>query len=335
MKDVSNVEVLKSNASIKEEDRDDSSSKSRRDGSEERDGQSSKRVQLKPRNKKSSQPSPHPSPQVSGYGAFHQPGAGRPPYHSAPGMHNGPRGHPQSSAPFPSSCYAGGDPYRGHPPPHYHQMPPMPHPGQQGPYAGAHGHYPPNLVGRPGPPPGYAHGYNGAYPTPAPMPMGYHGAPPPYPQNKGSHLMSQSSDSNSIASSQSRSTKNSRKKRTIEGVHSTKEKNPPVAYTFCRTDSSASSSTIATAANNTESHSMSEESPYKRERTSSPSSTKRISLSSTNIFSEDQFIRRSFSHTSSTSSVSVGGISMSSRCKLNFTSLSLAPFFYIVAHLVT
>lgn len=249
-----------------------------------------------------SHPSPHPSPQVSGYPSFHQHGApGRAGYH--PGMH-GQRGPPPSSAPFPPPYYTGGAPhdYRGPLPHHYlHQMPPMPHPSQ-GAYPGAH--YAPNLAGRPGPPPGYHHGYG--VPYPGPPAMGYHGAPPPYPQTTHApHLMqSSTSDSASIASSKSkRSTKSSRKKRTIDGVHASKDTNPPVAYTFCRTNSNVSASTVATAPNVSESHTMGDESPYKRERTGEKTS---------NIFDEERFIHRNFSNTSTTSSVSVGGFSFSS-----------------------
>ena len=292
-KNVSNVEILKPSVSVKKEARDDSSTAVRPEEAENREvgDQSSNRPQVKARkNKKAT----NPSQQIQGYGAFQQPGRQ---YH--------PRGQ------IPPPYYPGGshhEHYRGPPPPHYHQMPPLPHPGQQGAYSGAPGHYPPNLAARPGPPPGYPHAYGAGYP--GPMPMGYHGAPPPYPQAKA-HLMSQSSDSNSMTSSKSRSIA-SRKKRPIEGVHSTKEKTGPVAYTFGRTNSSMSSSTIATAPTSTESHTMGDESPYKRERTTSPSSVKRQTLTSTNIFEDEQFIPRNYSNASTTSSVTVGGISMSS-----------------------
>jgi hypothetical protein len=137
-------------------------------------------------------------------------------------------------------------------------------------------------------------------------------------------MPSSTSDSASIASSK-RSTKSSRRKRTIEGVHADKETNAPVAYTFCRTNSNVSSSTIATAPNVSESNSMDNESPYKRERTGEKSS---------NIFDEERFIHRNFSNTSTTSSASVGGFSFSSfdrsKCKSSNRSVLCQSILYLI-----
>eukprot|EP00980_Cylindrotheca_fusiformis_P007923 scaffold1697_cov120-Cylindrotheca_fusiformis.AAC.5 len=288
---------------LKHENRDDVSGKSKGVSEEREEPETNtKQLQSNSSSRTNQNGGSHPSPrQVSGYQGYRQQVPARALYH--PGMH-GSRGPPPSSAPFQPPYYPMGAPhdYRGQLPHHYpHQMPPMPHPSQGGPYPGAH--YQPNLTGRPGPPPGYHPGYGAPYP--GPPGMGYHGAPPPYPQ--GGHIphlmMSSTSDSASIASSKSKkSTKSSRKKRTIDGVHTTKETTPPVAYTFCRTNSNLSSSTTATAPNGPESHTMGDESPYKRERTGEKDAR---------IYDE-RFIRQNFSNASSSSSVSVGGLSFAS-----------------------
>jgi len=282
------------NGVAKHETRDDESTNVREAGeSRDKSEANIKKVQSKSvpsRKQKGSHSAHHPSPQMSGYSTYHQ--QGHTSYH--PGM----RGPSQPSAPYPPPYFPTSAPhdYRGHPPPHYpHQMPPMPHPGQ---YPGPHGHYAPNLAGRPGPPP-YHPGYG--MPFPGPQSMSYHGAPPPYPpSNHAPHLMpSATSDSASITSSRSkRSNRSSRKKRTIEGVHSNKDSLPPVAYTFCRTNSNVSASTVGTAPNVPESRTLGDESPYKRERIEK--------------LDDERMIRRNFSNTSTTSSVSVEGFSLSS-----------------------
>ena len=321
-------------------------------------------------------PSPHPSPpqrpfMPEGYPSYHQPPPGRGPYGGPHGMHGGPgpgpggpgpRGPPPSSAPFPPPpphYYGGGPPdhYRGPPPPpHYHhQMPPMPHPGQPGHYGGPGGHYcpPPNMAGRPGPPPPSYPPYGAPYPPGPPPPMGYHGGPPPNFHHQGnppSHMPSLASDSNSISSSKSRgsdrrSTKSSsssgtRKKRTIDGIHHQKEKNLPSAYSFRRSNSTASTSSTVTAGNNTgiEAHQMSNDSPRKRDQAPSRASSHLPPLpqQSSNIFDEERYHRRNYSGASTASSLSVGGFSLSSYDgPRGETNISLFSWFQIVgAHVV-
>lgn len=343
--------ISKSLSSIKAESRDEDDSSSRKNDTNERDGassdhQTSKRSQTKTsssrKNTTSSTTSPRPSPQRhysgmhdGGYPSYHQMPMGRGPYHPPHAMHSGPRGPAPapSSFPPPGAHYYGAGPhdhFRGHPPPpHYHGMPPIPHPGQPGHYGGQPGHYapPPNMSGRPGPPPPGYHPapYGAPYPPPH---MGYHGAPPPTFSHQGNHPNTMTSDSTSISSSKSkggsdrRSTKvkassgDSRKKRTIDGIHQSSNKDKvPLAYTFRRTNSNASTSSTVTANNATDTHPLCEESPHKRERTSSRSSSHLppLSHSSSNIFEEgEKFHRRHLSGASSSSSLSVGGFSLSS-----------------------
>jgi hypothetical protein len=128
--------------------------------------------------------------------------------------------------------------------------------------------------------------------------------------SKGSH------DRQSIKSQSSNGT---RKKRSIDGVHDSanKEENLPSAYAFQRSNSKTSTNSTVTPGNNTslETHHLSDESRHKRERAPSRrSSTNQLpplSHPSSNIFDEDRFHRRSNSGTTTASSLSVIGFSLS------------------------
>ncbi len=322
------------NSDVKMEERDDGISSQRETG-DRRDetALTKKSMQIKhsPKARKgnNSHHSPHqqrPYAHEGFHPSYNQPPAGRNGHYSGhPGMHGGPRGPPPGPYPHPHAHhhYYNGNPgaphdhFRGAHPHHYHQMPPLPHPGQPGHYGGRNGHYshPPNMPGRPGPPPGYhPNGYGGPYPGPPP-PMGYHSGPPP----QSYHSSQQNSDSNSISSSRSKrshkshSSTGSRKKRTIEGFHeSNKDKSVPLSYSFRRTNSSSSNSTAT--ASKTVDQSVAE-SPNKRERSSSRSAQYLPPMSrSTNIFDESDrpALERSNSGNSTTSSLSGGGFSLSS-----------------------
>lgn len=124
------------------------------------------------------------------------------------------------------------------------------------------------------------------------------------------------------------------KKRTIDGVHESKDKSH--AYSFRRTNSNASSNSTITAGNNAaDSHPLTQESPRKRDRSSSRS-TSNLNYShssSNNIFQEERFHhRRNPSGTSTASSLSAGGFSLHSydgpRCKYFRLSCVLFPIFF-------
>jgi hypothetical protein len=323
------------------EDRDDVSMddvSSRRVGSEDdRDGSmSSKKFHPKPSpsskgNKNSIQPSssfgqesyyPPPYSQMPHGRGGHFPPHGMHRGHPPPHGHGGPYSHP------PPQYYSGvpgvgpgpHDHYRGPPPSHYHQMPPpLPHPGQPNHYGGPNGPYshPPNMTGRPGPPPPHGYhpsGYGAPYQGPQP-PHGYHGGPPSHYPANGNSDSSSISSSRSKRSNKSQSSSNgSRKKRTIDGVDGKKDKsNLPLAYSFRRTNSSSSNSTLTNAKNTTD-HSTTMDSPHKQpDRAPSRNSGYLAALdSSNNIFESERGHRRNDSGTSTASSLSVGGFSLSS-----------------------
>jgi hypothetical protein len=260
---------------------------------------------------------------------------GRSGHYPTHGLHGGPRGHHHHhhGGPYPHHpppYYTGGpsgpgggsgshDHYRGPPPSHYHQMPPpLPHPSQTGLYGGPSGPYchPPSMAGRPGPPPhGYHPGaYGASYPGPPP-PVGYHGGQHSYyPANVNSDSSSISSSRSKRSSKSQSSSNESRKKRTIEGIDEKKDKsNLPLAYSFRRTNSSSSNSTLTTA-KNTVDHSTNFGSPHKQsERASSRNSNYLSTMEQTsNIFDGERGHRRNNSGTSTASSLSVGGFSLSS-----------------------
>jgi Zn-finger nucleic acid-binding protein len=129
---------------------------------------------------------------------------------------------------------------------------------------------------------------------------------------------SYSNSNDSVVSISSKTSKNSKKKRTIDGVHHDSHHMPP-AYSFRRTDSNSSSTSTMTAGNNTsvDTH-MTEDSPHKR---GSASELPALSLAGMSFDEHDSHHRqplrryhhRDFSADASTaSSLSVGGFSLSS-----------------------
>jgi hypothetical protein len=136
----------------------------------------------------------------------------------------------------PAYNYHGGN--FGPPHPHYHN-----HPGHMmQPYNAA-----PN-VPYPGPPGPIKGGYHPSMPYGGPGPYGIPPQYPPHGMNPNYHnaSMNLQSDSNSISS---KSSMNSKKKRTIEGVHNPINK-MSASYNFRRTDSNSSTTSTVTAGNN-------------------------------------------------------------------------------------
>lgn len=218
-------------------------------------------------------------------------GAQRGPYPPPHGMH----GRPPAPGPFgpPMPYYGGMHDFRGGHPPMYHQMPPLPHAGQ---FNGGYVH-PPNMTGRPAPyhPPYGSHSYPPAHP-----PMGYHpGGPHHHPSGFAPPMnTSHSMDNNSISSSRSKGSRES-KKRSIDDA-----KDKSHTYAFRRTNSNTSSSnTTATHGNG-----GSDGHPFKQDHVS----RKKYS-GSDNIFEQGHSShRRQYSGGSTTSSLSAGGFSLHS-----------------------
>lgn len=242
--------------------------------------------------------------------------------------------------PPPYGGYPGGN--YGPPPPHYHpppHAPPSHHPHMMpphynnGPYAGPSGgmkgnYHPSMAYGGPGP---------GPYGM-APYPPIHHGMNPTF-QGSNMSLAQQPSDSNSISS---KSSMNSKKKRTIEGLQHHPHSKLPTSYSFRRSDSNSSAASTATAGNNTStethhtedshhprSHRHHQHHPKRSTSCEADLSTLRMGGSSgssvlngnndrrhrTTIRAGQQkphYHRRDYSGTSTASSLSVGGLSLSS-----------------------
>jgi hypothetical protein len=149
-------------------------------------------------------------------------------------------------------------------------------------------------------------------------PNGFHGMGPMYNMSNPSSLPNiMSSDSNSISSTRSKSSRNSSKKRTIENVVSSNS--IPSAYSFRRTDS-ASSSTSTVTANNTHGGEatvdggLGEKSPKhppKPEIASSGAATGDAPQGDS-AAKRRGYHRRDYSGASTASSLSVGGYSLES-----------------------
>jgi hypothetical protein len=242
--------------------------------------------------------------------------------------------HPKKSsvmsrAPFP------GPMSRGPPPPPY-APPPYGYPGSSGPYGHPppphyHPHHHPHMQHHmqphmqqhmqpysgqpyPGPPPGMnGRGHSNYHPH-------HHYAPPPYSgMAPYHHPMPPSYSMNSSDSVSSKGSKNSKKKRTIDGVHETGMALPHIAYTFRRTESTSSSTSTVTAGNNTSSETQrTDDSPHKRDRSNDLPALNMDGM----VFDDHETVpsrqrpryhHRDFSADASTaSSLSVGGLSMSS-----------------------
>jgi hypothetical protein len=227
------------------------------------------------------------------------------------GAHHG----PPYGAPPPSYGYSTGAPshdmYHGRP---QYSMPPMPHhQSQQG-------------YGAPAPGPQYGH-HPGAYSS------GYAPLPPhmyPY-QGAGirppiSSFTSSSDETASLGSNKSKGSKsggNSRKKRTIDGVDQRVNVSAPPqglssAFSMHRVHSNASTSSTVTAGNNTstDTPNLTEDSPQKTRSNLPPLSSRpdyQGPINAHEDFRDKQgYHRRDFSGTSTTSSLSVGGLSLSS-----------------------
>ena len=197
-------------------------------------------------------------------------------------------------------------PPRGHHP-HHNRGPyaPPPYPGYPG---SGYGHPPPHPFSHPMMP------YHGGGPHPPPQYGNFpHGPPPPPYYNSGPYppppLMYRM-ENNDAASISSNNSKNSKKKRTIDGVHGDAMKQP---YTFRRTESSSSNASTVTAGNNTSSetyNSAIEQSPHKMGGDLPPLNMDRMGFEDRQ--SRHHHRRDMSADASTTSSLSVGGFSLSS-----------------------
>lgn len=237
------------------------------------------------------------------------------PYHSQ--MMVGGGGHPHAYGAHPSYGYGAAtgapthDMYRGRP---QYTMPPMPHHQNQQAYAPAPGSYHPGFATNPygAPPPHMYAAYQGA------------GFRPPM-----SSFTSGSDDTASLGSSKSKGSKsggsnNSMKKRTIDGVAPPGVPLPQglsSAFTMHRTHSNSSTSSTVTAGNNTstDTPNLTEDSPQKMRNHLPPLSSRpdfQHGGGPVNMMYDDShkqgYHRRDFSGASTTSSLSVGGLSLSS-----------------------
>lgn len=225
--------------------------------------------------------------------------------------------NPMSNVPGPRGPFPIGRGYGGHgpppygypggtygpPPQHYHP----PHPHMMPPYNNGPGPYM-------GPPGGMKGNYHHSMPYGGPGPYGM----PPYPPhhamnpnlyNNNNMNPSLSADSNSISS---KSSLNSKKKRTIDGVHNSNK--VPSAYPFRRSDSNSSSTSTVTAGNNTSAETHLAEDSYLQKR----SNGCEIAMSSLNMGGgmmfggqqKQRYHRRDYSGASTASSLSVGGFSL-------------------------
>ena len=164
-----------------------------------------------------------------------------------PPMVRGPGGAPFGPPPY---GYMGSS--YGPPPPHYHPGAHM----HMGPYGGGPfpGHVGAGMKGPNFPPHPHYHG--------AP-----YGMPPAYPHQQSMNVpstfqMGSSSDSVSISS---KGSMNSKKKRTIDGVHG----HLPSAYSFRRTDSNSEASTLTTANNTSMETTLTSDSHHKADHSDS------------------------------------------------------------------
>lgn len=212
-----------------------------------------------------------------------------------------PHGPPYGGHPSYGYGSTGGpDLYRGRP---QYAMPPMHHHHQNHQTYGAPGPYHPSYGAGPyGPPPPHMYSYQGSSIRP---PM--------------SSFTSSSDDTASLGSSKSKGSKSGNKKRTIDGVAPPQQ--PPQqplssAFSMPRTQSNASTSSTVTAGNNTstDTPNLTEDSPQKT-RNQLPPLSSRPDGTANGMYDDAHkqgYHRRDFSGASTTSSLSVGGLSLSS-----------------------
>ena len=215
---------------------------------------------------------------------------------------NHPPSLPGPRGPFPMGRYGAPPPYgfpnagSYHGPPHPHAYPP-PHMMQHFNMTN-NGQFSMKANFHPAMAAAYGGGSAGPYGIPAPY-------PPQHPMNSNfSHSqMNTSSDSNSISSMSSH---NSKKKRTIDGMHPNNNSMGFNPYAFRRSeDSNSSTTSTMTNGNNTSTDLMDED-------TKNSSSNASMVFRPKNVRPESRLHRRTGSGSSTASSLSVGGCSLSS-----------------------
>jgi len=259
----------------------------------------------------------------------------QPPLHQLPPQQrfNNPQLHPNMGpgpgprGPFPMGRGYGAPPPYGYPggpgnyppPPHFHHPhAPHHHPhmmgpggpyhhGGPGPYGGMKGNFPPM-----GPYGGGPYGMP-QYPPPHHASLG----PGGFGSNNMNNTMGPGSSNDSISS---KSSMNSKKKRTIDGMHGSNNNKMPIPnpYQFRRTDSTTSTTSTVTCGNNTSSETQGDDS----NRSNRNDDPKVASLNMDSMmFGDDRpnngqskasLHRRDFSGASTASTLSVGGFSLAS-----------------------
>jgi len=172
----------------------------------------------------------------------------------------------------------------------------------------------------------YGSGPYGHPPPPPPPPPSMYPYQGPGMRHPISSFPSSSEDTASIGSNKSKTKSgkaaNSRKKRTIDGVDQRLNVTAPPqglssAFTMARVHSNASTSSTVTAGNNTstDTPNLTEDSPQKSKNHLPPLSSRPDYQGSINMHEDANkkgYHRRDFSGASTTSSLSVGGLSLSS-----------------------
>ena len=202
----------------------------------------------------------------------------------------GPGPYPMRGPPYGPPPYAFMGSSYGHPPPHF-----PPHMGM--PYAGAPFPGGPQMKGPNYPPPPYG--------------PSMYGMPPPYQPNGMPSSFGSIGPSDS-ASVSSKGSMNSKKKRTIDGVHGNAMQ---PSFSFRQTDSSSAASTMTTGNNTSMETNESGDSQQKRDR--SGSSLAMLNMDGMVFDDKHQdksrpHHRRDFSTASTASSLSVCGLSLAS-----------------------
>lgn len=203
--------------------------------------------------------------------------------------------------------------------------------------------------GAPGAPYGHPGFGTGPYSHPPPHMYPYQGVPMHQQRYPFSAFMSSSEDTASLGSSKSKSSKSGKssssrkKKRTIDGVDQTMNANPhpgnlSSAFAMRRVHSNASTSSTITTGHNTSTDTPNLTDSPQKQRNQLPPLSSRPDYNGPASMHEDYhkqgYHRRDFSGASTTSSLSVGGLSLSSYETRGMYSMVLQQMNLILSHLI-